>query len=251
MSPSHSLPTNSLGDSIANNQSFSARLDAQELLDIGAGTPADVATNLAEMWRINRYFGGFIPITRHLYPHIVAAESPMTVVDLGTGSAQMLCEIVQWARTQQRTLRCIGVDWAGRNLAVARQNIAVFSEITLLQANALNLPYAPNSIDCIISSLFLHHFTPEQVIRLLRTAYTVARRAIIMTDLVRGWLPLAGFRLIQPFFARNFLTRHDGVLSIRRSYTLDELHNLVDAAELPNARIIAHWPWRMTLVAHK
>jgi hypothetical protein len=72
-----------------------------------------------------------------------------------------------------------------------------------------------------------------------------------MTDLVRGWPPIVGFKLIQPIFARNFLTRHDGELSIRRAYTPAELQALAQTAELLDVKVHSHWPWRMTLVADK
>lgn len=74
---------------------------------------------------------------------------------------------------------------------------------------------------------------------------------MIMCDLVRGWLPLLAFRLVQPVFARHFLTRHDGALSIRRAYTPRELLDLAHAAGLPHARVHTHWPWRMTLVVER
>jgi hypothetical protein len=72
-----------------------------------------------------------------------------------------------------------------------------------------------------------------------------------MSDLVRGWLPYFSFKLIQPIFAHNYLTRHDGALSIRRAYTPRELHRFALRAGLPEPRVHVHWPWRMTLVVEK
>ena len=42
--------------------------DQPELLDQEVGSRADVRTNLIEMWRLNRYFGGVKALTCHLYP---------------------------------------------------------------------------------------------------------------------------------------------------------------------------------------
>jgi hypothetical protein len=50
---------------------------------------------------------------------------------------------------------------------------------------------------------------------------------------------------------RNYLTRHDGALSIRRAYVPDELLAMAREAGLETARVYAHFPWRMTLVAEK
>ncbi len=227
------------------------RIEAQEHLDSGIGTPAEVETNLAEMWRINRYLGGFRALTQHLYPRLLACQDEVTLVDLGTGSADILVALADWARLHEIKLRCIGVDWAGRNLVVARRRIAGYPEIRLVRADANVLPYAADSVDFIVSSLFLHHVSPPQIVGLLAASFERARRGIVMTDLVRGWLPLLGFKFAQPIFARNYLTRHDGALSIRRGYTPHELLELAQAAGLPDPRMYTHFPWRMTLVVDK
>jgi ubiquinone/menaquinone biosynthesis C-methylase UbiE len=227
------------------------QLEAEELLDQGFGTNGDAAASLGDMWRLNFYLGGFRALTTHLYPRVLNAETPVTLVDLGTGSAQMLLAITSWARERQLEIHCMGIDWSARNLAVARRYAACIPDITLIHADALSLPILPNRADYLISSLFLHHFPPERVTDLLCLAYATARRGIIMSDLVRGWLSIVGFRVIRPLFARNFMTWHDGELSIRRAYTPTELLSMARAAGLSHATVHSHWPWRMTLVADK
>jgi SAM-dependent methyltransferase len=225
------------------------RVEESEWLDQGRGSDADVAANLDEMWRLNRWLGGLSALTRHLYPRLRAASGPCTVLDLGTGAAQVPLAIAGWARDQHTVVKVFGVDWAARNLAVGRSRARGCEQIGLLLADAQHLPLAEHSADFVISSLFLHHFAPEPAAALLQAAYATARRALIMTDLVRGVLPRLAFRLVQPALARHPLTRHDGSLSIRRAYTPAELLGLAAAAGLPGARVYAHWPWRMTLVA--
>ncbi|HEX3053623.1 MAG TPA: methyltransferase domain-containing protein [Aggregatilineaceae bacterium] len=227
------------------------RQDQPELLDLGAGTLADVRVNLSEMWRINHFLGGFRALTCHLYPRLSSTQGTITLADLGSGSADVPLAILDWARRHKIPLHLAAVDWAPRNLSIAREHTAHTREVELIQADAAHLPFAKGGIDFVISSLFLHHFSPVDVIDLLRMAYDRANKGIIMSDLVRGRLPLAAFQLVQPVFARHFLTRHDGTLSIRRAYTPGELRHLAEAAGLHHARIYTHWPWRMTLVADK
>ncbi len=229
-----------------------ARQQQTELLDQGAGTLDDVRENLREMWRANQTFGGIRALTRHLYPLLQKSLSEdLRVVDLGTGSGKFALELVAWASQQQIKLKVFPIDWAPRNLTIARENIGVQPAITLLQADALALPFMPNQIDYFVSSLFVHHFEPDALIVLLRDLYQKARRGIVMSDLTRGTLPLMGFRAIQPIFARHYLTRHDGILSILRAYTPAELLSLAHAAGIDNARVYRDFPWRMTLVAEK
>lgn len=228
-----------------------ARIEQEELLDLGYGSLADVKTNLDEMWQINRYLGGLHALTHHLYPRMAALPGTITLADLGTGSAHMARAITQWAHKQHLKLNVLAVDWASRNLSIAQESVAQTPEITLLQADANRLPFPAESVDFVVSTLFLHHFPPEQIIKLLRTAHNCARRSVIMSDLTRDWFSVAGFKLIQPVFARHYLTRKDGALSIRRAYTPAELLELAHAAGLNHAQVHTHWPGRMTLVADK
>jgi hypothetical protein len=223
------------------------RVDFPEMLDLGEGSLADARDNLREMWRINRWLGGLSALKNYLVPRI---QDQSIIVDIGTGGAEIPVYLRQYAHRAHMRLQVIGLDWAARNIAAAYEN-TVGTTIGLLRADALHLPLPTNSVDIIFSSLFLHHFTPEEVVILLRGAYKCARHGIVMTDLVRGWLPLIAFKLITPVFARNRLTRHDGALSIRRAYTPSELYALACEAELPHARVYVHWPWRMTLVIDK
>ena len=227
------------------------RLDQPEWLDEGRGSDADVAANLEEMWRINLRLGGLRALTRHLYPRLMAAAGPLTLLDLGTGSAHLPLALASWARAKDRTLHVCGIDWAPRNLAVARHKVIEQPNVSLLQADASRLPLRTGGVDFVVSSLFLHHFAPGAAVELLRSAAAVARRSVIMSDLVRGRLPWLAFKLVQPAFARQALTRHDGALSIRRAYTPAELRELAAAAGLRGARVYEHWPWRMTLVADR
>jgi ubiquinone/menaquinone biosynthesis C-methylase UbiE len=227
------------------------RLQARaEWLDEGRGSAEDVAANLAEMARINRRLGGLSALMRHLGPRLLAAGGAPTLLDLGTGSADTLRAIGSWASRNGRQPRLIGIDSARRVLAVASAHARASRRgPRLLQADAARLPLAPGSADYVISTLFMHHYDPPELRALLRAAFGVARHGLVMSDLVRGRLPLAAFRLVQPVFARHAFTRHDGALSIRRAYTPAELRAIAAQAGLAHPRVYVHWPWRMTLVA--
>ncbi|MBC7814584.1 MAG: methyltransferase domain-containing protein [Burkholderiales bacterium] len=227
------------------------RVDDPELLDLGHGSQVDVAQNLAEMWRLNRYFGGLSALTDHVYPILAQSSEPISILDLGTGGAEIPAAVARWMSQHAVKGRIIGVDWAARNLLAAGQNVASLPEISLLQTDAMRLPFAANSVDLTMSSLFLHHFTREQAVDLLRGAFDCARRAIIMSDLVRGRLPLLAFQYGAPLIVRHHMTRSDGKLSIRRGFTPAELRELATDAGLTNARVYPHHPFRMTLVAYK
>jgi ubiquinone/menaquinone biosynthesis C-methylase UbiE len=47
-------------------------------------------------------------------------------------------------------------------------------EITVLAADALNLPFADRSFDFVLASMFLHHFETKGAARILRSFARVA-----------------------------------------------------------------------------
>jgi SAM-dependent methyltransferase len=231
--------------------SMPEREDKPELLDMGAGTAGDARASLADMWRVNRLTGGVRALTQHLYPRLQAHDGPAAIGDIGTGAANIPMTIATWAQHKNIPVRIFALDIAARHLEIARANAANFANIYPIQASAYALPFGRNDVDYLVSSLFLHHLAPEQLVDFLRQAYDRVRRALILTDAVRGRLPLVAFKLGQPVFARSYLTRYDGAVSIRRAYTPDELLKLAHAAGLSQARVHQHWLWRMTLVVDK
>ncbi len=239
------------------------RVDTPELLDLGQGSDRDVRANLTEMQRINDLLGGTRALTRHLYPRLLAEHSSVVrgsarrgpalrVLDLGAGGAGLPQRLAAWAARRGIPIQIIAVDHSARVLAAAKLNGGGHSPpVALLLADALCLPLPPGSVDYVISSLFLHHLPPAGVVALLRRAALLARDGLIMSDLVRGRMPYLAFKAAAPLFARNYLTRIDGALSIRRAYTPAELRALAEQAGLREAKVHAHFPWRMTLVVDR
>jgi hypothetical protein len=69
----------------------------------------------------------------------------------------------------------------------------------------------------------------------------VARDAVVINDLDRGWRWLAGAWLMTRLLTRNKYTRHDAPLSVRRAYTADEVVGLARRAGL---RLVARYQTR-------
>lgn len=228
-----------------------ARKDQSELLDEWHGSVPELQATLNELWLINQVFGNLGSLIHHLNIGLANKTRAIRIADLGTGSGKLALYLRNWANRKQLELELYPVDFSRRVLSLAQGNIKTTDEIHLIEADASNLPFAPQSIDFYISSLFMHHFSPETLVELLGNAYEHAARGIIMADIVRGVLPFIGFHLIRPIFARQFLTWRDGLTSIQRAYIPEELKAICQAANIKNATIYSHFPWRMTLVAYK
>ena len=72
----------------------------------------------------------------------------------------------------------------------------------------------------------------HDAIAMLREMGRVARRGVIVNDLVRCWHGYLGGWLFGRLLTCNPLTRHDAPLSFRRAYTRAEMRDLASQAGL-------------------
>jgi SAM-dependent methyltransferase len=228
---------------------LATRVDSEEWLDQGRGTPEAIEQSLADLSRINRWLGGMRGLASHLYPRLRGRPAGrLRVLDLGAGGCTIPALIAQWARGEHIPLDIFALDLRHAHLRWAQARLRGCPEIALVQGDVLSPPFAEGSFDLVISSLFLHHFTKEELTQLLPKWLRLARRGLVMTDLVRHPVPYWFIKASAPAFARSAITRHDAPVSIRRAYRPQELRSIAVEAGFPQARVFAHFPYRMTLV---
>lgn len=102
--------------------------------------------------------------------------------------------------------------------------------VTVQAGDARALPFDDDAIDVAHASLLLHHLDPDAALGALNEMRRVARRGVVINDLRRGILPLLATTAVVLALTRGRYTRHDGPLSVRRAYTLDELDDLAAQA---------------------
>ena len=215
-----------------------------ELLDLHAGNLAEVRRSLADIRRINTYMGGAKPVCDAVW-NLLGDRESATVLDIGTGNADILRRLEKQAKQRGVDLHCVGLDINARHLQIAREETRDCADISLLGADAFALPLADQSVDIVISTLFLHHFRAEQIRALLCEFSRVSRVGWTMHDQVRDALPLWFFRVTRPILARSYLTRYDAVASIYRAYTPAEMREIV--APIEGAEVATSFPYRLSV----
>ena len=156
--------------------------------------------------------------------------------------------MARWARQAGISLDIYALDLHLAHLQWARRNLQSWSEITLIQGDVHALPFAEGSVDFVISSLFMHHLTAQELTQLLPRWAHLARQSLIMTDLVRHPAPYWFMKATSPIFARSSITRHDAAVSIRRAYRPHEIQQIAAEAGLAQAQVYTCFPYRLILV---
>jgi ubiquinone/menaquinone biosynthesis C-methylase UbiE len=223
------------------------RINRPELMD-EAQDPRELAGDLRNLERINRFLGGRSLIRRQLAAVLrrVKPGSPCVLLDVATGGGDLPRDVA--ARFRGRGLAAIvAVDRNPQMLEYARSHSNGVPEIRFVRADALCLPLASGSADVVLCSLALHHFTEPDAVALLRELARVARRALIINDLRRSPTAYVLIWLITRF-CRNRMTRYDGPLSVRRAFTMAEVRRLAQAAGLDGAHVVRQLFFRQALV---
>ena len=217
------------------------RVVIPELLDSDAGTPAEIAASLADLGRINRWFGGIRTMTALLRKVArVRGLKTLTLLDVAGASGDV-------ALAAQAELAAEGIEI--RPLLLDRAASHLTGKAASIVGDAMQLPLVDASVDVVACSLFTHHLEPEQVTRFAQEALRVARHALVISDLMRSPVHLALGYAGLPLFSR--LTRHDTIASIRRSYTVPEMRNMLATVEAANIEIAPHFLFRMGVVLLK
>jgi len=227
-----------------------ARRTGPELLDLPseAYTPEELEGSLADIRAVNRYLGDVHAVIKHI--SVMAIPCPpegLTLLDIATGSADLPVAIADWARRNRLSVAITCIDINSQTVSIARKNTEAYPEINVLVADGLELPFPEKSFDMVLCSKTLHHFTEEEVRRLIRGVMRVARRGYILMDLRRSRIACVLIYILTRLFTRNRLTRHDGPLSVLRSYTPPELASLALAAGASGFTISKEPFWLMVL----
>jgi 2-polyprenyl-3-methyl-5-hydroxy-6-metoxy-1,4-benzoquinol methylase len=196
-----------------------------EILDLPDVDPELVKRSLADVARANALFGGTSSALDELRNALKAVPREATLLDVGTGLGDIPCRAREEARRNGVELTTIGLD-AAAELASASQSSVDFA----VCADALRLPFADNSIDIVMCSQVLHHFDKRESAELLREMDRVARVRVIVSDIRRSWIAAAGLWLASFPLRFHAVSRHDGVVSVMRGFTPEELEDTVHEA---------------------
>lgn len=226
------------------------RIVAPEHIDDPKTDPRDLDRAMAFLRKTNARMGGIgamlAPLKRWSAGWPRGRE--ITMLDIGTGSADLPLAARQWARREGFDLRITAVDVSDRMLAIARRQLAGITGVTLVQADAWDAigRFGPGSFDYVHSGLFLHHFQDAEIPRLLTIFDRVAKRGLIVHDILRsnrGWIV---WWLMTAALPR--VVRHDARVSYKAGFTGVEIRHHASEAGLTYcgySEHIGHQRWTL------
>mgnify|MGYP005628945329 FL=1 len=232
---------------------FPPRNLRDELLDLDEAPYEEVRDSLQDVATVNRYLSGYRVLLHHVEPFLKSHinDRPFRVLDAATGSADQPVALVKLARRLGVPIHITAIDINGKMLKLAREEIASFPEIQLVQCDILCLPFREAGFDLAINSLSLHHFSWEKAVAILQAIYKAGRLGVVVNDLHRSRIAHAVIFLLTRIFTRNRLTRYDAPVSVMNAFTPKEFRELAEEAGMEPYEIHRHFPYRIALVGLK
>jgi len=186
--------------------------------------PSVVRDTLSFLGTTTRWFGGARVILRRFdeWQTRWPANTLIRVLDVGTGGAELPIEMVRWARRRGRRIAVTALELVPDIAAVARDNAGAYSEITVRVADVAALERGGEQFDYVVASLLFHHIPPERSADTLRLFDRLSARGMIVSDLERSPAGLVAVSLLSHLIG-NAVVRHDGPLSVRRAFRVEEL----------------------------
>jgi ubiquinone/menaquinone biosynthesis C-methylase UbiE len=196
------------------------RIPQRELLDEDAGTPAEIAASLRDLRHINQWFGG-VSTAEFLLRNAIekAGLSQAEVLEVAAGTGFCI-------RSAAKKLHRDGIDVRITGLDRRASHMSDDDGMRTVVGDALALPFPPGSFDFVSSCLFMHHLSPDDVVRCINESLRVCRYGVLINDLNRGTIHLGLVYLGLPLF-RSRITWNDAPASVRQAYTPEELAEMI------------------------
>ena len=195
---------------------------------------------------INQWLGGnsvTINGLKKLWKDSPLAQE-ITIVDLGCGNGDMLRVIAKLAKKKGRKVKLIGIDANNFTINYARKQSIDYPEISYIQTFIPSDTFSNLTYDVILSTLFFHHFSDEEILACLAEITSKAKIGVVVNDLHRNQWAVFLFRLLT-IFIPNPMVREDGVTSILRGFKRSELMAYIrQLAVMKNSEIRWKWAFR-------
>ena len=218
---------------------LAVRSQAEELMDaddLDAGTYAAVVGDLAT---VNSVTMARRP-TLDFLDRAIGDRKSLRLLDVGFGDGDMLRRIARWADARGIAADLVGVDLNPRSEQAARAHGGDIRYVTGDYADLADEPW-----DVIVSSLVAHHMTHDQLVAFLRFMEAHASAGWFVNDLHRHGFAHWGFPVLATLARWHPIVRHDGTLSIARSYRPDEWPPLLAEAGITQAKVRRVFPFRL------
>ena len=190
--------------------------------------------------------------TLHFLSRIAATgpAQPIHILDVACGDGSMLRRVASWAAKRGISVRLTGLDLNPRAIDVAREFPNTTPPVEYIVSDVFVFE-PPHPVDVILSAHFTHHLANHDIIRFLNWMERNARLGWFVNDLHRHPNPYRLFRMLCAVAPWHPIIVADGLISIRRAFTVADWQRCLSAASIEGALAAEEFPARVTVARIK
>lgn len=232
---------------------FSRRCALPELMDRDETDFDTFRACLMDLAKVNRLTLAYRPtlgfLDRLRRRQVLPRDRAIRVIDIGSGSGDMLRKIDRWATRHGYEADLVGVDLNPWSARTAQELTAPGRPIRFVTESIFTFSAEP--ADLVISSLFTHHLKDSAIVEFLAWMEKHAELGWFVSDLRRHPLPYYGFRALSCALRFHAFVQHDGPVSIARAFTGTDWRGFLDQADIPDAEVRRYFPYRLCVARLK
>jgi 2-polyprenyl-3-methyl-5-hydroxy-6-metoxy-1,4-benzoquinol methylase len=218
------------------------RSTEQEIMDDLSMEGEMLRKTLDQIALINKRLGGNKATIAGLYTLLKteSKDAVISIIDLGCGSGDMLRAVAGYGRKNKLNFKLTGIDANEYTVNYARKLSVNYPEISYTKLDVLTAEFSGIGFDIAIATLFLHHFTENEIEELLIPIVNKVSIGVVINDLHRSPAAYYLFKGIS-FFIKNPMVKKDGAISVLRGFKKNELISI--SKKLKNTVSSIHWKW--------
>ena len=171
----------------------------------------------------------------------------MSICDLACGGGDVSLGLVRRAQAAGIDARLTGYDLSPTAIEHARRQAEKESLPADFVMRDLFAEPPEGPYDVAVCTLFLHHLDDARAVDLLSLMRRIARRLVVVNDLLRKPLGYAAAQVVCRMISTSDIVRLDGPQSVAAAFSLDEARRLAESAGLRHANLRRTWPFRFLL----
>lgn len=229
---------------------FLQRSVAPEIMDDLACSGEVVSQTLRELDFINRWLGNEITVKgiENLLSIKTHHNKIIRVADIGCGSGDMLKLFLPILKRKFDSVALLGIDANPNIISYATVNCKSFQEITFKTENIFSDTFQQENYDLVTATLFLHHFTSEELIKFLRALKQQVRIGIVINDLHRHAFAYYSIKVLTAIFSKSSMVKFDAPLSVLRGFKRKEWVSILEKAGIKKYTLKWKWAFRWQLI---
>lgn len=217
---------------------FKERYQGHETMDDPQFSGPELFRALQHLKYINRHFGNYDAVRRavdQVIVHNPGTES-LHIVDLGCGGGDLMCYLDGYLRNKGIEVKFTGIEINAHIIKRAGDRACRNLKVEFIEADVLAPDFEIPNCDILMASHFIYHFTHDGLQEFVKRNLHHVKLAYVFSELRRSRRSYWLFKIFGPVVFPGRITILDGLIAIRRAFTIREMHN-VFAPIAPQAHI--------------